>query len=44
MGVASSVMSLPNFLVIGTQRAGTTLLHHKVLLPHPEVYVPVDRA
>jgi Sulfotransferase domain len=36
-------MSLPNFLVIGAQRAGTSLLHHKVLAPHPQVYVPVQR-
>jgi hypothetical protein len=36
-------MSLPNFLVIGARRAGTSLLHHKVLAPHPEVYVPVQR-
>ena len=36
-------MSLPNFLVIGAHRAGTSLLHHKVLLPHPEVYVPAER-
>ena len=36
-------MSLPNFLVIGAHRAGTSLLHHKVLLPHPEIYVPVQR-
>lgn len=36
-------MSLPNFLVIGAPRAGTSLLHHKILLPHPEVYVPVQR-
>jgi Sulfotransferase domain len=34
---------LPNFLVIGTQRAGTSLLHHKVLAPHPQVYVPRER-
>jgi Sulfotransferase domain len=35
-------MSLPNFLVIGAQRAGTSLLH-QILLAHPEVYVPVER-
>lgn len=36
-------MSLPNFLVIGARRAGTSLLHHKVLRTHPEIYVPVQR-
>jgi hypothetical protein len=35
-------MSLPNFLLIGAQRAGTTLLHH-ILSTHPEVYVPGSR-
>ena len=35
-------MSLPNFLVIGAQRAGTSLLH-QILLAQPEVYVPVQR-
>ena len=35
-------MTLPNFLVIGAQRAGTTLLHH-ILDSHPEVYVPRRR-
>jgi hypothetical protein len=35
-------MTLPNFLVIGAQRAGTTLLHH-ILNLHPEVYVPQRR-
>jgi hypothetical protein len=35
-------MTLPNFLVIGAQRAGTTLLH-QVLEAHPEVYVPYRR-
>jgi hypothetical protein len=33
---------LPDFLVIGAQRAGTTLLHH-ILDHHPEVYVPRRR-
>lgn len=32
-------MARPNFLVIGAQRAGTTLLH-TILAAHPEVYVP----
>ena len=32
----------PNFLVIGAQRAGTTLLH-QLLATHPEVYVPFER-
>jgi Sulfotransferase domain len=36
-------MSLPNFLVIGARRAGTSLLHHKILKAHPEIYVPVQR-
>ena len=35
-------MSLPTFLVIGAQRAGTSLLH-QILLGHPEVYVPRER-
>jgi hypothetical protein len=36
-------MSLPNFLVIGARRAGTSLLHHKILAAHPDVYVPMQR-
>ena len=32
----------PNFLVIGAQRCGTTLLH-RLLAGHPEVYVPSHR-
>jgi Sulfotransferase domain len=35
-------MTLPNFLVIGAQRGGTTLLH-QILDVHPEVYVPQRR-
>jgi Sulfotransferase domain len=35
-------MTLPNFLVIGAQRAGTTLLYW-ILDAHPEVYVPRQR-
>ena len=35
-------MTLPNFLVIGAQRAGTTLLH-RILEAHREVYVPYRR-
>jgi Sulfotransferase domain len=35
-------MTLPNFLVIGAQRAGTSLLH-QILLAHPDVYVPGQR-
>lgn len=35
-------MTLPNFLVIGAQRAGTTLLH-RILNAHPEVFVPIRR-
>jgi hypothetical protein len=36
-------MTLPNFLVIGAPRAGTSLLHHRILATHPEIYVPVER-
>ena len=32
-------MTLPNFICIGAQRAGTTWLHD-CLNEHPEVYVP----
>lgn len=32
-------MTLPNFLVIGTQKAGTTWLQH-MLRQHPDVYMP----
>src|SRR5262245_15946864 len=35
-------MTLPNFLVIGAQRAGTTLLH-RILDLHPAVYMPYRR-
>jgi hypothetical protein len=35
-------MTLPNFLVIGAQRAGTTLLH-RILEGHGKVYVPYRR-
>ena len=35
-------MTLPNFLVIGAQRSGTTLLH-RVLEAHSEIYVPHRR-
>lgn len=35
-------MRIPNFLAIGAQRAGTTLLH-RVLDAHDEVYVPSRR-
>ncbi len=35
-------VNLPNFLVIGAQRAGTTLLH-QLLATHPDVYVPSQR-
>lgn len=36
-------MTLPNFLVIGTGRAGTTSLHH-YLAQHPDVFVPRVKA
>jgi Sulfotransferase domain len=36
------LVNCPNFLVIGAQRAGTTLLH-RILATHPEVYVPSQR-
>lgn len=32
----------PNFLVVGAQRAGTTLMHRMLAL-HPEVYIPKRR-
>ncbi len=32
-------MQLPNFLIIGSQKAGTTSLYH-VLRKHPEIYMP----
>lgn len=35
-------MTLPNFLGIGVPRAGTTWLH-RMLLSHPEVYMPSRR-
>jgi hypothetical protein len=35
-------VALPNFLVIGAQRAGTTLLH-RILEAHPGVFVPYRR-
>lgn len=35
-------MTFPNFLVIGAQRAGTTLLH-RILNAHPEVFLPPQR-
>jgi hypothetical protein len=35
-------MALPDFLVIGAQRSGTTLLH-AVLDEHPEIFVPYRR-
>jgi hypothetical protein len=36
-------MTLPNFLVIGAGRAGTTSLHH-YLRQHPDVYIPRRKA
>jgi hypothetical protein len=35
-------MTLPTFLGIGAQRAGTSLLH-QILLAHPDVYMPAQR-
>ena len=35
-------MALPNFLVVGAQRAGTTWLD-AILRQHPEIYLPVKR-
>lgn len=32
-------MTLPNFLIIGSQKAGTTTLYH-VIKKHPEIYMP----
>ncbi|AOW99363.1 hypothetical protein BJP34_07740 [Moorena producens PAL-8-15-08-1] len=34
-------MTLPNFLIIGAQKAGTTWLSHN-LKEHPEVFIPSD--
>ena len=39
---AAPTRALPNFLVIGAQRSGTTLLH-RLLEAHPQVYVPTRR-
>jgi len=36
-------MTLPNFLVIGAGRSGTTSLHH-YLKAHPDVYLPVVKS
>jgi hypothetical protein len=36
-------MTLPNFLVIGSGRAGTTSLHH-YLRQHPDVFIPERKA
>jgi hypothetical protein len=36
-------MTLPNFLVIGSGRAGTTSLHH-YLRQHPDVHIPARKA
>ena len=32
----------PNFLIIGSQKAGTTSLYH-VLKQHPEIYLPARK-
>ena len=32
-------MSLPNFLCVGAQKAGSTTLHD-ILIQHPEIYLP----
>jgi hypothetical protein len=39
---ANEGLTLPNFLVLGAQRAGTTMLH-RLLAAHPEVFVPTRR-
>ena len=36
-------MTLPNFLVIGAGRSGTTSLHH-YLRQHPDVFVPARKS
>lgn len=38
----SSLRVLPDFLIVGAQRAGTTSLH-KYLLDHPQLLGPLDR-
>ena len=38
-----SQMTLPNFLVVGAGRAGTTSLHH-YLRQHPDVFIPERKA
>jgi len=35
-------MRLPDFLVIGAQKAGTTTLHH-LLAKHPDLYLPAQK-
>jgi hypothetical protein len=34
-------MILPNFIIIGTQKAATTFIH-RALREHPEVFMPKD--
>jgi len=40
---SSQTITLPNFLVIGAGRSGTTSLHH-YLMQHPDVFVPSAKA
>lgn len=35
-------MKLPNFLVIGVHKSGTTSLHH-YLRQHPQIFIPADK-
>ena len=37
--VANLTVNLPNFFILGAQRAGTTSLFH-FLIQHPEIYIP----
>ena len=36
------LLMLPTFFVVGTQKAGTTALHH-YLLGHPDIYLPEQK-
>lgn len=43
VGYAPRLMAMPNFLVIGSGRAGTTSLHH-YLRQHPAVFLPAVKS